>query len=113
MARTLADLDIGQTLIVKGGVVIAVEALEGTDATILRAHSLAGSELVMVKTASPRQDRRFDLPVIGPTTIKTLKRSGVSCLAMQSGSTLLLDRDALIEEADNAGIALVGVEVER
>ena len=108
-ARQLASLDIGQTVIVKGRVIIAVEALEGTDAAIRRAHALAGDGLVAVKAASPTQDRRFDLPVIGAETIATLAAAGVSCLAVEADTTLLLDRDALIAAADAARLALVGV----
>ena len=109
-ARPLAALDIGQTVIVKRRVIIAVEALEGTDAAIQRAHALAGSGLVVVKAASPSQDRRFDLPVIGLETIATLIQSEVSCLAVEAGTTLLLDRDALLARANAAHLCLVGVE---
>ncbi len=108
-ARQLAALDIGQTVVVKGRVIVAVEALEGTDAAIRRAHDLAGDGLVVVKAAAPDQDRRFDLPVIGRDTLKTLVASGVTCLAVQAGSTLLLEREALIRAFDAAGICLIGV----
>jgi len=110
-ARALAALDIGQTVVVKRRVVVAVEALEGTDAAIQRAHALAGAGLVVVKTAAPSQDRRFDLPVIGLETIATLVRSEVSCLAVEAHATLLLDRDALLANANAAGLCLVGVEL--
>lgn len=109
-ARQLASLDIGQTVIVKRRVVVAVEGLEGTDAAIQRAHALAGSGLVVVKTASPSQDRRFDLPVIGLDTMAVLAVSGVTCLAVEAYSTLLLDRDALLASANASGLCLVGVE---
>jgi DUF1009 family protein len=108
-ARAIAALDIGQTVIVKGKVIVAVEALEGTDAAIRRAHQLSGDGLVVVKTASPSQDRRFDLPVIGPETVATLCEAGVSCLALEAGSTLLLDRPLVIERANTAGICVLGV----
>ncbi|MBI2104018.1 MAG: UDP-2,3-diacylglucosamine diphosphatase LpxI [Candidatus Omnitrophica bacterium] len=108
-ARALAALDVGQTVVVKDRVVVAVEALEGTDAAIRRAHALAGDGLVVVKAAAPRQDRRFDLPVIGPDTLATLKEAGVSCLAVEAGTTILLEREALIASAGDAGICLVGV----
>lgn len=108
-ARQLAALDIGQTVVVKGGVVVAVEALEGTDATIQRAHELAGDELVVVKTAAAGQDRRFDLPVVGPRTVPVLVASGVRCLAVEAGQTLLLERARLVAEADAAGVCLVGL----
>ncbi len=109
VGRAIAALDVGQTVVVKGGVIIAVEALEGTDAAIRRAGSLAKDGLVVVKSASPRQDRRFDLPVVGPDTIMTLREAGVSCLAVESGTTLLLDREALIAAADAAGLSIIGV----
>ena len=109
-ARKLASLDIGQTVVIKHGVVVAVEALEGTDVAIRRANALAGSGLVVVKFASPSQDRRFDLPIVGTDTINTLSGSGVVCMAVTAGTTLLLDRKALVDAANMAGISLVGVE---
>ena len=108
-ARAVAALDIGQTVVVKARVVVAVEALEGTDAAIRRAHGLAGSGLVVVKTGSPTQDRRFDLPVIGTETVATLREAEVTCLAVEAGTTLLLDRRAVCAAADAAGLCLVGV----
>jgi DUF1009 family protein len=108
-ARALTALDIGQTIVVKDRVVVAVEALDGTDATIRRGHALAGQGLVVVKMAAANQDRRFDLPVIGQETMTTLQEAGVSCLALEAGATLLLDRPALLAAADAAAICLVGV----
>lgn len=108
-ARQLAALDIGQTVVVKGRVIVAVEALEGTDAAIRRAHELAGAGLVVVKTAAPDQDRRFDLPIIGQETLTVMAACGVACLAVEAGATLLLDRDALVRSADAAGLCLVGM----
>ena len=110
-ARTIATLDIGQTVVVKGRVVVAVEALEGTDAAIRRAHTLAGTGLVVAKAASPDQDRRFDLPVIGTETVPILTACGVSCVAVEAGTTLLLDRDALLAALNAANIALIGVSL--
>ena len=110
IARQCAAWDVGQTVVVKRGVIVAVEALEGTDAAIARAHALAGDDLVVVKMASPSQDRRFDLPVIGPHTIETLTASRVSCLAVEAGTTLLLDRDALVAAANAARLCVMGVE---
>ena len=109
VARALAALDVGQTVVVKQRVVIAVEALEGTDATIRRAHTLAHDGLVVVKTASPGHDRRFDLPVIGQETMATLITSGVSCLAMEAGTTLLLEKDAIIAAANASHLCLIGI----
>lgn len=109
-ARRLAALDIGQTVVVKNRVVVAVEALEGTDATISRAGQVAGSELVVVKMASPTQDMRFDLPILGLQTIAVAIACGVRCLAVEAHKTLLLDRADLLAQADQAGLCLMGIE---
>ena len=111
VARRLAAFDVGQTVVIKGKVVIAVEALEGTDAAIRRAHTLAGPGLVVVKTASPNQDRRFDLPVVGMDTLEALLEAGASCLAVEAGATLLLDRRAFLEAAEAAGLCVVGASL--
>ena len=110
-ARAIAALDIGQTVVVKRRVIVAVEALEGTDAAIRRAHALAGEGLVVVKTASPNQDRRFDLPIVGMDTMATLKEMRVSCLAVEAGATLLLERDAMLSTANAASICLIGITI--
>lgn len=112
-ARVLATLDIGQTVVVKARVVVAVEALEGTDDAIRRGHALVGGGVVVVKTAAANQDRRFDLPVVGPETVAALREAQASCLAVEAGLTLLLDREALITAADAAGLCLVGIDVGR
>jgi DUF1009 family protein len=109
VARALATMDVGQTVVVRHRVIVAVEALEGTDAAIRRAHALAGKDLVVVKIASPNHDRRFDLPVIGLETIRILTDCGASCLAVESGTTLLLERIALIASANAAGLSLIGI----
>lgn len=109
VAAALASLDVGQAVIVKERVVIAVEALEGTDAAIRRAHELAGSGLVVVKTTAPGHDRRLDLPVVGVDTISLLKACGVACLAVEAQMTLLLDRTAVVSEANASKICLVGM----
>ena len=108
-ASTLASLDIGQTVIVKGRVVVAVEALEGTDEAIRRAHALAHEGLVVVKMAAPDQDRRFDLPVIGLETVSTLREAGATCLAVLAEATLLLDREALLASANAAHLCIIGI----
>ena len=108
-ARQLAELDIGQTVVVKQRVVVAAEALEGTDAAITRAGRLAGSGLVVVKVASPTQDMRFDLPIVGVQTIAVAAAAGVVCLAVDAGKTILLDKDAVIANADLARLSLVGI----
>ena len=109
MARAVAALDIGQTLVVKLGSVLAVEALEGTDAAIARGGTLA-RDAVVVKVARPSQDPRFDVPAIGPRTVEVAADVGVGCLAYEAGATLLLERGRLVASADAAGIALLGVE---
>ena len=111
VAQQLAQLDIGQTVVVKQRVVVAVEALEGTDAAIRRAHALAGEGGVIVKAAAAGHDRRFDLPVVGTDTLATMRETRASCLAMQAGVTLLLDREELLAAADAAGLSLIGLEV--
>jgi DUF1009 family protein len=109
-AHALAALDVGQTVVVKAGVIVAVEALEGTDAAIRRAHSLAGAGCVVVKTGARNQDRRFDLPVIGAATIATLREAEIACLALEARTTLLLDRAAIVQAANTAGISIVGLK---
>jgi DUF1009 family protein len=110
VARRLAELDVGQTVVVRQTVVVAVEALEGTDAALARAGSLARGELVVVKMASPKQDARFDLPVLGARTLDAARAAGVTCLAVEAGKTLLLDKGALLSGADASGICLIGVQ---
>jgi hypothetical protein len=117
VARTVAGFDIGQTVVVAAQACVAVEAMEGTDATIERAgrlmESLGGDastldrRLTVVKVAKPNQDMRFDVPVIGVATIETMIRAGASCLSIEAGRTLLFDRDSLLERASQAGIAIV------
>ncbi|HTK94073.1 MAG TPA: UDP-2,3-diacylglucosamine diphosphatase LpxI [Terriglobales bacterium] len=117
VARALAQYDIGQTVVIADAACVAVEAMEGTDATILRAgeimRSLAGEAstlsraLTVVKVAKPNQDMRFDVPVIGLATIQTMEKAGASCLALDAGKCLLLDGDKILAAADQAGIAIV------
>lgn len=109
-ARQMAAMDIGQTIVVRRAVIVAVEALEGTDATIRRAGEIAGPGCVIVKMASPSQDRRFDLPVLGPSTITSAASARASCLAVEAGSTLLLDPQALLAQAEQTGLCLVGID---
>jgi hypothetical protein len=108
MADAIAALDIGQTIVVKARAVVAVEAMEGTDEAIGRAGRLAGTGAVVVKVAKPRQDMRFDVPVIGVATIDAMKAAGATALSIDAGKTLLLDGDAVITAADEARIAVVG-----
>ena len=141
VARALAGFDIGQTVVVAAQACVAVEAMEGTDATIERAGrlmrsldavaeiaesadvansaqgdpapnpasepSLLARRLTVVKVAKPNQDLRFDVPVIGQSTVETMIRAGATCLSIESGGTLLFDRDALLKRAGEAGIAIV------
>ena len=111
-ARAIGALDLGQTVVVKRGVVLAVEAVEGTDACIARGGLLArggGHGPVVVKTRKPQQDERFDLPAVGPQTIAALVQAGCSALALEAGRTLVLDRLELAAAADQAGIAVEGI----
>jgi DUF1009 family protein len=108
MADAIAGLDIGQTVAVKHRAVVAVEAMEGTDAVIARAGQLAGAGVRIVKVAKPRQDMRFDVPVIGVATIQAMRDAGATALSIDAGKTLVLDGDAVIAAADDAAITVVG-----
>jgi hypothetical protein len=108
MADAVAGLDIGQTLVVKDSAVVAVEAMEGTDAVIARAGSLAGPGTRVVKVAKPGQDMRFDVPVVGLSTIHAMRAAGASALSVDAGRTLVFDLQRFIEAADQAAIAVVG-----
>ena len=111
-ARALGALDIGQTVVVKRGVVLAVEAVEGTDACIARGGALArgsGHGPVVAKVFKPQQDDRFDLPAVGPRTVEALVQAGCSALAVEAGRTLLFDRAEMASIADRAGIAIEGI----
>jgi UDP-2,3-diacylglucosamine hydrolase len=110
MADTIASLDIGQTIAVKHRAVVAVEAMEGTDEVIARAGHLAGPGVRVVKVAKPKQDMRFDVPVIGLATIQAMRIAGASALSIDAGKTLMFERLDLIKSADDAGIAIVGRE---
>ena len=111
IAKKIAGLDLGQTIVVADRACIAVEAMEGTDAAIERAATLGnGRRLVVIKVSKPHQDMRFDVPVVGPKTIEVMARSKASVLALDAGKTLLFERPRLIEKADAAGIAIVGMK---
>jgi UDP-2,3-diacylglucosamine hydrolase len=109
VARALGAVDVGQTVCVKGGSVVAVEAVEGTDRCLARAGELAGKGVVVVKTAKPQQDMRFDVPCIGPDTIDVCRKIGAAVVAIEAGRTLVLDEDETVRRAEKAGIVLVGV----
>jgi hypothetical protein len=108
MADQIASLDIGQTIAVKSAAVVAVEAMEGTDAVIERAGRLAGPGVRIVKVAKPNQDMRFDVPVVGLATIEAMRAAGATALSVDAGRALLLDGDDAIRAADEAGICIVG-----
>jgi len=118
VARGIAGFDLGQTVVIAAGACVAVEAMEGTDACIARAGSLMGSlddeastlarSLTVVKVAKPKQDLRFDVPVVGVPTIRAMKAAGATCLAIEAGRTLLFDEETMLREANAAGIAITG-----
>ena len=107
IARHIAARDIGQTVVISDSACVAVEAMEGTDETIARAACFAqGKPLVVVKVSKPRQDMRFDVPVVGLPTVESMKQAGATALAIDATRTLLFDRAQLLEAADSAGIAI-------
>ena len=108
MADAIAALDIGQTIAVNHKAVVAVEAMEGTDEVIGRAGYLAGPGVRIVKVAKPKQDMRFDVPVIGIATIQAMRTAGAAALSVDAGRTLILDGDHVFASANEAGIAIVG-----
>jgi DUF1009 family protein len=108
MADAIAGLDIGQTIAVRQQAVVAVEAMEGTDEVIARAGRLAGPGVSVVKVAKPKQDMRFDVPVIGVATVLAMQDAGASALSIDAGRTLVLDGDAVMTAASHADIAIVG-----
>src|SRR5579875_3098079 len=122
VARGIAGFDLGQTVVVAAGACVAVEAMEGTDATIARAGALMRSledgastlqrRLTVVKVAKPKQDMRFDVPIAGVPTVEAMRAAGASCLCVEAGRTLLFDREGMIAAADRAGIAIVGAALE-
>ena len=112
VARSISVLEIGQTVVVKEGTVVAVEAFEGTDATIRRAGKLGGPGTVVVKVAKSGHDMRFDIPVIGVRTMQTLRKAGVSAMAMQAGRCIVLEPDAVSSAADNIDVALIALDSE-
>jgi DUF1009 family protein len=112
IAKSMAGLDIGQTVCVKNKAVIAVEAMEGTDHCIRRAGTMAKGSFVIVKVAKPKQDQRFDVPVIGLNTIETFLESGGGVLAVEAGKILVLDQDKMVNWANGEKISMVGIDSE-
>jgi hypothetical protein len=109
VAKTTSGLDIGQTVVLKNGTILAVEAFEGTDAAILRAGELGGEGVVVVKVAKQGHDMRFDIPVIGEHTMRILKKVRAGALAIEAGRTILLEREKLVTEADRLNLAFVAI----
>src|SRR5262245_58142429 len=109
VAKGIGAWDVGQTVVVKSRIVLAVEALEGTDAALRRGGTLARGGAVAVKVSKPNQDLRFDVPAVGPATIAVCREAGVVVLALEAGKTLLLEREALLHDAAAADLAIVGV----
>jgi len=121
VARVIAAHDIGQTVVVAGQACVAVEAMEGTDAAVLRAGAIMRSleeeastlqrSLTVVKVAKPKQDLRFDVPVIGVATIQAMREADATCLALDAGRTLIFDEATVLAEANLAGIAIVAAKI--
>jgi DUF1009 family protein len=109
IARETSRLDIGQSVVVRNGTVLAVEAVEGTDACIRRGGELGRGQAVLVKVTKPGQDMRFDVPVVGSRTLDEARRSGVTVIAVEAARTLLLDKPSLCAEAADKGITLYGI----
>lgn len=111
IAREVSRLDIGQTVVVKDGTVLAVEAFEGTDKAVLRGGELGKGDVTVVKVAKPEQDMRFDVPCVGELTVETLRQAGARALAVEAGRVLFLDKQAVVAAFDKAKIAVVGIEL--
>ena len=109
VAKAIGRWDIGQSVVVKRGTVLAVEGIEGTSAAIRRGGALGGRGIVVVKVSKPQQDLRFDVPAVGPETIGVLDEVGGQVLALEAGKTLMIDKEKLLEGAEGRGIAVVGV----
>jgi DUF1009 family protein len=112
VARALAGMDLGQTAVVKHRAAVALEAMEGTDETIRRAGRIAGPGTTVVKVAKPRQDMRFDVPVVGEGTLLAMREAGSRVLALDAGKTLLIDREAFLALAEADGVAVLGLDPE-
>lgn len=110
VAKSMAGIDVGQTVCVKHRAVIAVEAMEGTDRCIRRAGEMSSGPFVVVKVAKPKQDLRFDVPVVGLKTIESFQDAGGGVLAIEAGKTLMLDRERIIEWANSEKICIIGVK---
>ncbi len=107
IAKQMGAIDVGQTVVVKEKAIVAIEAMEGTDRAIARGGTIAREGAVIVKTSKPAQDSRFDVPVIGPRTIKAMALVKAACLAIEAGKTLIIDREKTVNMANKAGICIV------
>jgi DUF1009 family protein len=107
IAKQMGDIDVGQTVVIKEKAIVAIEAMEGTDKAILRGGAIAQKGAVVVKMSKPNQDLRFDVPVIGPRTLRNMGRIKASCLAIEAGKTIIIDRDTCIKLANKSGITIV------
>ena len=112
LVKGTSEFEMGQTVAIKNGIIIAVEAWEGTNQTIKRAGKVGKAGTVIVKVPKIGHDMRFDIPVVGAKTFKVMKRAKVSCLAVEAGKTILLEKEKLIEMADRYGMAFVAVQSE-
>jgi len=108
IAKEMGAIDVGQTVVVKDKAIVAIEAMEGTDRTILRGGHIAQEGAVVIKMSKPDQDLRFDVPVVGPRTIKAMIKSKSKCLGIEANRTLIIDREASLRLANKAGICIVG-----
>jgi DUF1009 family protein len=109
IAKSIAGLDIGQTVVVKDKVVLAVESIEGTDEAIKRGAHYGKDGVVVIKVSKPNQDMRFDVPIIGPDTVGLLKDLKASCIAIEATKTIIIDKEETIKLADKAGVAIVAI----
>jgi DUF1009 family protein len=112
IAREIGKLDIGQTVVIKGKAVMAIEAIEGTDEAILRGGKWAGDGAVVVKVSKPQQDMRMDVPAVGPDTLKSMEKVNAKVLAMEAHRSMIVDRETVIRAAESAGIVIVGISSE-
>ena len=112
IAREIARLDLGQTIVVRGQACVAIEAMEGTDETIRRAGKLARGRLTVVKVAKPNQDMRFDVPVVGVPTIEAMIQAGATCLCITAGKTLMFDRDQMIQTAERHKSSILAADLD-
>ena len=109
MAKKIGGLDIGQTVVVKNRAIMAVEAIEGTDACIRRGGQLGRGGVTVAKSAKPKQDMRFDVPGVGPDTVDSMIEAGAVALVIEAGKTLVVDRDRMVEKADQHGMTIVAM----